>query len=161
MPTLVLHTGRHPAFGGFTSRRELADAAVTAEGQMVPLASLMSHTGFTNDSVKLIALAGIAHPEAFFEMLAARGLPLARTLGLADHADFSNFDLSSLVLPGEPLTTVLCTEKDAVKLFELPQIAAVRILAVPLVFTPEPAFFKALDQALNLAHQQGTAHQTA
>jgi tetraacyldisaccharide 4'-kinase len=158
VPTLVLHTGRQPAFGGFRSQRSLAHDAVSADGQVVPLASLM--TAPTSDT-KLVALAGIAHPEAFFAMLTALGLPIARTLALADHADFSNFDLSSLALPDCSHTTVLCTEKDAIKLFGLPQIPSVRLLAVPLVFTPEPAFFTALDQVLALAHNAGTTHQSA
>ena len=42
-------------------------------------------------------------------------------------------------------TTVLCTEKDAAKLWQVQPDA----LAVPLVFEPEPAFFQALDAKLS------------
>ncbi len=143
---LVLHTGGKPAFGGYSSKRQLADAAIAVDGTAVPLKSLLPGSAAHG---LVIALAGIAHPDAFFAMLAARGLPLLRTMGMADHVDFSNFDLASLRLPGEAHVTVLCTEKDAVKLFELTQIPTVRILSVPLVFTPEPAFFAALDRAVN------------
>ena len=145
--TLVLHTGIHPAFKGFVSTRQLADNAIDANGDAVALASL---TGETGANTTLVAMAGIAHPEAFFNMLTARGLQLARTVRLADHADFSNLDLTQLKLPGEALITVMCTEKDAVKLFTLKQDASVRLLAVPLIFMPEPAFFSALDDAVNL-----------
>lgn len=154
VPMLVLHTGRQSAsaglmcVAGFTSQRQLADAATGINGVPVLLASLSSVEITSAVPGALIALAGIAHPEAFFGMLTARGIPLARTVSLADHADFSGFDLSSLRLPGEARITVLCTEKDAVKLFELPQDPNVRVLAVPLLFAPENAFFAALDQAL-------------
>jgi tetraacyldisaccharide 4'-kinase len=43
---------------------------------------------------------------------------------------------------------VLCTEKDAVKLFPLAKAAQLELLAVPLVFSPEPAFFGAFDTLL-------------
>lgn len=145
---LVLHTGRKPAFGGFTSNRQLADAAIAFDGSIVLLQSLAKRAAPST----VVALAGIAHPEAFFAMLVARGIPLSRTTAMADHADFSNLDLASLKLPGEASITVLCTEKDAIKLFDLPQHPTVHILAVPLVFTPEPAFFAALDRAVNFGH---------
>ena len=146
---LVLHTGSKPAFAGFSSHRALAGEAVAADGARVPLASLKPPAGA---EAVLIALAGIAHPDAFFDMLRLRDLPLRRTVAFADHADFSQLDLATLKQPGEALITVLCTEKDAVKLFALPQNPAVRVLAVPLVFTPEAGFFTALESALQQPH---------
>ncbi len=132
---LVLHTGRQPAFEGFTSTRQLADHATAANGSSVPLAALQSRP--------LVALAGIANPEAFFAMLRERGLTLEQTLALADHHDFDADDLAACA--GK---TVLCTEKDAVKLFDKPGLASLQLLAVPLEFSPEPAFFAALDARL-------------
>ncbi len=132
---LVLHTGQKPAFEGFNSSRQLADHAVAADGSRVALTALQGQP--------LVALAGIASPEAFFAMLRARGLTLERTFSLPDHHEFENDDLS--VYAGR---TVLCTEKDAVKLFALPGLAELQLLAVPLMFSPEPAFFKALDALL-------------
>ena len=99
-----------------------------------------------------MALAGIANPGAFFSMLTASGLQLSRTLAFEDHHTFTLQDLQTL--RGH---TVLCTEKDAVKLFallrgqEAPVVGdalKVDVWAVPLVFTPEPAFFDALDAEL-------------
>ena len=132
---LVLHTGQTPAFAGFASSRRLADHARAADGRRVALDSLRHQP--------LAALAGIASPEAFFAMLRARGLPLATTLALPDHHDFALADLTALA--GQ---TVLCTEKDAVKLFALPNPHGIGWLAVPLEFSPEPAFFDALDALL-------------
>lgn len=128
---LVLHTGPRAAFAGFTSTRRLADHALRADGSRVPLSSLAGQP--------LLALAGIAKPEAFFAMLRARGLHLAETLALPDHYDFDSYPR-----PQDNGYTLICTEKDAVKLF--PKQAGV--LAVPLEFSPEPAFFEALDALL-------------
>ena len=132
---LVLHTGQAPAFGGFISTRRLADHALAADGSKVLLEDLKPQS--------LIALAGIANPDAFFDMLKARGLALAGKISLPDHFDFSQY-----TLPVQAGATVLCTEKDAVKLFKLPKSAAFRLLAVPLEFAPEPAFLSAVDDLL-------------
>jgi len=132
---LVLHTGQKPAFEGFTSSRHLADHAVAANGSRVALTALRGQ--------RLVALAGIASPEIFFAMLRARGLTLEKTVPLPDHHDFKPDELTACA--GR---TVLCTEKDAVKLFSLPELAQLRLLAVPLAFSPEPAFFTALDTLL-------------
>ncbi len=133
---LVLHTGSQPAFGGthcFHGQRQLASEAVQPDGTRCALRNLPG---------PVLAVAGIAQPQAFFDMLRAHGVAPAKTLALPDHHDFANL---------EPQTwqgyTVVCTEKDAVKLQRmLPQA-----WAVPLLFAPPPAFFAALDQALNQA----------
>lgn len=132
---LVLHTGNAPAFAGFTSSRSLSDYAVTADGTEILLSSLRGRP--------LIALAAIANPGAFFSMLKSCGLSLSQTISLPDHFDFADYRLA--VSKG---ATVLCTEKDAIKLFKLPSMASVRLLAVPLQFLPEPAFLVALDELL-------------
>jgi tetraacyldisaccharide 4'-kinase len=74
-PTALTPSGL-PEFG---ASRRLADAAVGPRGQRVALQDLRGQA--------LTAVAGIARPEVFFEMLRARGLTLARTLALPDHAD--------------------------------------------------------------------------
>ena len=143
---LVLHSGQSPAFSGFTSSRQLADYALDCDGRQVPLDSLKGQT--------LIALAAIAHPDAFFQMLVTSGLVLSQTISLPDHYDFSDYQLC--VGNG---CTVLCTEKDAVKLFELSGMASIRLLAVPLRFSPEPAFLTAVDALLApLLHQVSPSH---
>ena len=132
---LVLHTGQSPAFKGYVSTRRLADYARNAEGQQVALSSLKGQA--------VIALAGIANPEAFFDMLRACGLQLKQTIGLPDHFDFSNY-----AWPVSADALVLCTEKDAVKLFKLPPFKGYNLLTVPLEFSPEPAFLAAVDALL-------------
>ena len=135
VPRLVLHTGQVPAFAGFVSTRRLADYAVAANGEQTPIDDLRHQP--------LTALAGIANPNAFFDMLRARGLQLAHTVALPDHFDFANY-----ALPLHGSKVVLCTEKDAVKLFKQPIQARVQLLAVPLVFAPEAAFLAAVDAVL-------------
>lgn len=132
---LVLHSGQAPAFEGFRATRRLAELAVGAQGQSVPLSALQGR--------RIVALAAIARPEAFFDMLRRQGLSPSQTLALPDH-----HDLAELPALQDAQTTVLCTEKDAVKLFPRHRHAGDRLLAVPLEFTPEPAFFEALDQRL-------------
>ena len=151
---MVLHTGQNQAFGGFGSTRKLAPQARNAKGDVLPLAELM-HTN-TQPHRPVVALAAIARPEAFFEMLRDLDVPLAATLSLPDHFDFSDWHLpaellasnsSALPLKNSPL--VLCTEKDAVKLWQHHP----DFWAVPLEFTPEPTFWKAFDKMLNHLHQ--------
>jgi tetraacyldisaccharide 4'-kinase len=129
---LVLHTGAHPAFGGYTARRSLADAAVAADGRTVPLAQLAGRP--------LLAVAGIAKPDSFFDMLRDRGLVPSRCIALPDHHDFDDW----AAIPATE-ATVLCTEKDALKLWRRQPDA----LAVPLRFEPAPAFLAALDAKLS------------
>jgi len=129
---LVLHTGTRPAFAeGFRSQRALADHAMRCDGSRVPLGDL--------EGQPVVALAAIAKPEAFFEMLRARGIQPRQCLALPDHFDFEGWQRP----PRAHL--LLCTEKDAVKLWRVAPDA----LAVPLVFTPEPGFFSALDAKLS------------
>ena len=79
----------------------LADAVNLRSGEQRPLASF---SGATVDAV-----AGIGHPQRFFERLEAAGLGLRRH-AFADHHQFQPADLA---LPGEQ--AILMTEKDAVK----------------------------------------------
>lgn len=111
----------------YQAPRQLADHAVTSTGQRVALSTLTSQP--------VDAVAGLARPEAFFKMLRQSGLTLARTHALPDHHDFQDWQATPT---GRPL---LCTEKDAAKLWPHQPDA----LAVPLLLTPEPAFWTALD----------------
>jgi tetraacyldisaccharide 4'-kinase len=144
---LVLHTGSKPAFGGFRAWRSLEKHSLAQDGQRVPLKELKP---------PLLALAGIAKPEEFFDALRALGLVLDQTVALGDHCNFAQFDTRQL-----QGYQVLCTEKDAVKLWKFwPQA-----LAVPLVQTLDPAFLGALDamvdQTLAAKLSSTHGHQTA
>ena len=135
----VLHTG--PSISGerpdgeYGAPRQLADHALTSQGQRVALSSL-SHR-------PVHAVAGLARPESFFDRLRQAGLQLASTTALPDHHDYTDWSAGAD-------RTWLCTEKDAAKLWTHEPNA----LAVPLVITPDPAFWAALDQRIRhlLAH---------
>ena len=140
---LVLHTGGRPAFAGYRGERRLADDAQPSNGAAVPLAALAG--------IPLHAVAGIAHPEAFFSMLRERGLTVATSTALPDHYEFDSE--RPFPINGQRL---VCTEKDAPKLWRWAPDA----LAVPLAFSPEPAFFAALDHLVDarLATLSSPAH---
>lgn len=59
---------------------------------------------------RVVALAGIGHPERFFDTLRQQGLELSRTLAFPDHHPYSEADI-----PAEA-GAVIVTTKDAVKL---------------------------------------------
>lgn len=116
---------------GFDVRRALADHAVRADGTRTTLARLSQQ--------QCAAVAGIGRPEAFFAMLAERGIALASAQALPDHYDF---DSRSVNLQGG--YSLICTEKDAVKLWRSRPDA----WAVPLAVDIEPGFWRALDRLL-------------
>jgi tetraacyldisaccharide 4'-kinase len=127
---LVLRPASHAELGGFEVRRSLADYAVRAGGERTALAGLQGQS--------ITAIAGIAMPEAFFAMLRERGLRPARTIALPDHAE-----IQAEMVPREG--TLLCTQKDAVKLWRLRPDA----WAVPLEIEIAPAFWDAFDRLLD------------
>jgi tetraacyldisaccharide 4'-kinase len=148
-PDLVLHQRTqdtaasalpHSTLPAFQAQRSLSPEAFNGKGQRLALKEL---------ALRLpTAIAGIARPEAFFSMLRAQGVPLAQTVALPDHADAAAYASVLQAHPG----TVLCTEKDAVKLFDA--LAgegsgdAARIWAVPLEMHVDSSFFAAVDARL-------------
>lgn len=120
--------------GAFGARRALAPSALRADGTLVPLASLRDKP--------LTALAGIAQPQAFFEMLRAEGLVIEHTFAMPDHDDFEHLP----PLPDKS-ATLLCTEKDAAKLWQHHPDA----LAIPLMLEVPIAFLEKLEARLRSA----------
>jgi tetraacyldisaccharide 4'-kinase len=123
----------------FTLTRQLAPYALRSDGSRVHLSDLKTRP--------LCALAAIAQPEAFFSMLRAHGLQPATTLALPDHYNFNSW-----LRPIDMDCTLICTEKDAVKLWPLHPDT----LAVPLLVDIPAAFFTALAEKLSSPH----GHQT-
>lgn len=125
----------------FRAQRRLADHAVGPAGEHIPLRDLPVH-GVT-------AVAGVARPSVFFDMLRAKGLTPGREVGLPDHANAADY----LDLIQDSAATLICTEKDAVKVFPLlthvPAQRRAKVWAVPLDMTPDPAFFSAVDHHLS------------
>ncbi len=137
----LVHTGQLQFENSFKADRQLAAQAVNGKGQTRTLES------FQGQAVQ--ALAAIAQPELFFQDLQAQGLQLATTHVLPDHAPLQHWT------PSRP-EQLLCTEKDAVKLWpHLPQA-----WAVPLDCQLPDALLSQLHkdvQALSSGHGQKTA----
>jgi tetraacyldisaccharide 4'-kinase len=130
---LVLYAGPVPPPGADPARsygvqRQLAHHALRQDGSRVALSALQGHP--------LHAVAAVARPEVFFAMLQAQGLQIAHAEALPDHFDFDSWQR----LPDKGLR-LICTEKDAVKLWQHHPDA----LAVPLDLHIDPAFFSAFD----------------
>ena len=137
----LVHSGQTPFENSFKAERQLAAQAVNGKGQTRTLES------FQGQAVQ--ALAAIAQPELFFQALQAQGLQLAAAHALPDHAPL---DAWTSTRPEE----LLCTEKDAVKLWpHVPQA-----WAVPLDCQLPEALLAQLHkdvQALSSRHGQKTA----
>lgn len=135
---LVLHRGTppvaedSPGVENFLVQRELASQARLSDGARPALAELRGKP--------VLAVAAIARPEAFFDMLRRRELLVSQTLALPDHDDFAQ---AAGALQEAPY--VVCTEKDAVKLWRLRPDA----WAVPLVLAIDGAFWVAFDRLLD------------
>ena len=99
----------------FLVPRVLADFAQQANGTTRALSIFRGQ--------KVQALAGIGKPLVFFDMLTDKGIALSAKQALADH-----YDMRSIHIDPE-MGEVLCTEKDAVKLWNFQPTA----WAVPLV----------------------------
>lgn len=158
---VALYAGTPPAqlaasgAAAWPVQRQLANYAVDRHGAHIPLASLRGQA--------VRALAAIAYPQEFFAMLQAQGLQLVRSDALPDHADLADPALlAQLDLPrhaGDAPPTIdppvlLCTEKDAHKLWRI----APQALAVPLAVEIAPAFAQHVhQQLLAQGHRPGAA----
>lgn len=134
------HIASTPGLPVFSAVRRLARHAVGLDGQRMALEQLQGQP--------ITAVAGIARPAVFFDMLRARGLTLEREVALPDHAQPAAY----AALSPNANTVLVCTEKDAVK-FAAPTgaesgAAMPAVWAVPLELVPEAAFFADMDTRL-------------
>lgn len=138
--SLFLHTeANRLSDATHLATRRLADYAVNAHGEQRPLNQLQ-------DGKPLIAMAGIARPERFFLMLQDTGLQPSQTITLPDH-----FAYSPSMLAQFAHTTILCTEKDATKLWQWRPDA----WAIPLELSIPQAWWDRLDSLLHAQLQRG------
>ena len=135
-PALVLYTS------GVASTDQPGHLADRRLGSAVPLASWLAGTlegASTLEDLpprKWLAVAGVAHPAAFFEALRSRGLQID-ALPLPDHHAYDR-------LPWGPhVQAVLLTEKDAVKL-RSSDTGGTQVRVVGLDFRLPAAFVQAL-----------------
>lgn len=138
---LVVYNASQPstALPGFVAKRRLAGAVTLADwwaGQPARMDTLLA----LRERPGLLAVAGVAQPQRFFDMLAGLGLSFG-TLALPDHADFA-----ALPWPADTVGIVL-TEKDAVKLAP-ERVGPLPVWVVALDFFPGAGFEAALDTQL-------------
>jgi tetraacyldisaccharide 4'-kinase len=131
---MVVADGGQPDASAWRVRRTLATHALSADGQRLALRTLGEST-----DAPVWAVAGIAQPEAFFTMLRDAGVTIARTSALPDHAAF---DAAEWRATGR--YTLVCTEKDAMKLWAHRPDA----WAVPLIVELPRGFWDRLDTLL-------------
>ena len=134
---LVLAPRADAAASTYAVQRALGDVGATARGLAVRLDQLAVTA--RRETGPIWAVAAIAQPQQFFFMLGSRGIALAGTIRLADHAPIVLADLA-------PATgcTLLCTEKDADKVWPIRPDA----IAVPLQLSIDPQFWTAFDRLL-------------
>lgn len=131
--TAVLHAGAAPSgpAPAFAMQRQLAHEVHNAHGERMALADLRGQ--------RIEAVAAVARPESFFSMLAERGLKPAHVQALPDHYNFESFKRL-----GSDTEALVCTEKDAVKLWRTHPQA----WAVPLQLQLPAPFWALLDERL-------------
>ena len=80
---------------------------------------------------RIVAAAGIGHPQRFFDMLSKHGIALADTLALPDHFDYRHNPFAMV-----SADMILITEKDAVKCARIDTLANdARLWVVPVTAT--------------------------
>ncbi len=94
--------------------------------QMIDRQQVLALSSLQNKRV--VAVAGIGHPERFFEMLRSQGVALESALALPDHFDFSTNPFVEI-----KADIILITEKDAVKCSRIAGIGQdARLWVVPV-----------------------------
>jgi tetraacyldisaccharide 4'-kinase len=96
----------------------------------------------------VFAFCGIANPELFFKMLRDQGIKIEGTRTFRDHYRYRVQDLEEIIEKSGSLDcrSILCTEKDLIKIRKLLPRTSTRICAIRLsiVIREEDVFFKQL-----------------
>lgn len=144
-PPLVLYNAAQAstALPGFTAQRSMVPLVTLEQWWAGKVTTVNATPPPVGSSV--MALAGIAQPQRFFEALQTLGYHV-QGLPLADHADFAHLPWADADVD------LIVTEKDAIKLAPLrlrQERPRTRVWVAGLDLYPEQAFWAQLDEALN------------
>lgn len=144
---LVLYNAPHAstALPGFTAQRGMAPLLSLAQWWQAPHATAEPAHAPPQAGDTVLALAGIAQPQRFFQALEELGYAV-QGIPLADHADFTHLPWMDAAVD------LIVTEKDAIKLSPIrlrQERPLTRVWVAGLDFRPEDAFWVQLDAALS------------